>query len=108
MGLDTKIEGAGELPRIFIRESDHWRGRPLRETILVAAREQGLAGCSVVRGTVGFGAKSHVHTVKILRLSETPNRDQNRRLGRPHLPPQRRRRGVELRAVTSWKTRRAD
>jgi PII-like signaling protein len=65
-----KIEGPGELLRVFIGESDQWQGRPLHEAILLAAREQGLAGCTVVRGMAGFGAKSHVHTVKLLRLSE--------------------------------------
>jgi len=44
-----KIEGEGQLLRIFIGESDHWHGRPLHEAILLAAREQGLAGATVVR-----------------------------------------------------------
>jgi uncharacterized protein len=65
-----KIEGAGELLRIFIGESDQWHGRPLHEAILLAAREQGLAGATVVRGLSGFGATSRIHTVKLLRLSE--------------------------------------
>ena len=65
-----KIEGEGELLRIFVGESDQWHGRPLHEAILLAAREQGLAGCTVVRGLAGFGATSRIHTVKILRLSE--------------------------------------
>jgi uncharacterized protein len=65
-----KIEGEGQLLRIFIGESDHWHGRPLHEAILLAAREIGLAGCTVVRGMAGFGATSLIHTVKILRLSE--------------------------------------
>jgi uncharacterized protein len=65
-----KIEGPGELLRIFIGENDQWHGRPLHEAILLAAREQGLAGCTVLRGMAGFGAKSHIHTVKLLRLSE--------------------------------------
>jgi hypothetical protein len=65
-----KIEGEGQLLRIFIGESDHWHGRPLHEAILLAAREQGLAGATVVRGLAGFGATSRIHTVKVLRLSE--------------------------------------
>ena len=65
-----KIEGAGELLRVFVGESDQWHGRPLHEAILLAAREQGLAGATVVRGLAGFGATSRIHTVKILRLSE--------------------------------------
>jgi uncharacterized protein len=65
-----KIEGEGELLRIFVGESDQWDGRPLHEAILLAAREHGLAGATVVRGLAGFGATSRIHTVKILRLSE--------------------------------------
>ena len=65
-----KIEGEGQLLRIFIGESDHWHGRPLHEAIVLAAREQGLAGATVLRGMAGFGASSRIHTVKILRLSE--------------------------------------
>ncbi len=59
----------GHLLRIFVAESDHHDGKPLYEWILQQAREQGLAGCTVLRGLEGFGAKSHVHTAKILRLS---------------------------------------
>jgi hypothetical protein len=65
-----KIEGQGELLRIFVGESDQWHGKPLHEAILLAAREQGLAGATVSRCLAGFGANSHIHTVKVLRLSE--------------------------------------
>lgn len=65
-----KIEGEGQLLRIFIGESDHWEGRPLYEAIVLAARAQGLAGATVLRGIEGFGADSRMHTVKVLRLSE--------------------------------------
>lgn len=65
-----KIEGEGQLLRIFIGESDHWEGRPLYQVIVRAAREHGLAGATVLRGLEGFGANSRIHTVKILRLSE--------------------------------------
>jgi len=65
-----KIEGEGQLMRVFIGESDQWHGRPLHEAILLAAREQGLAGATVLRGLAGFGATSRIHTIKILRLSE--------------------------------------
>ncbi len=65
-----KIEGEGQLLRIFIGESDRWDGKPLHEAIVRAAREQGLAGATVLRGLEGFGAHSRTHTVKILRLSE--------------------------------------
>jgi hypothetical protein len=65
-----KIEGEGQLLRIYIGESDRWEGRPLYEAIVRAAREQGLAGATALRGIEGFGANSRIHTVKVLRLSE--------------------------------------
>jgi PII-like signaling protein len=65
-----KLEGDGELLRIFIGESDRHEGRPLHEAIVRLARERGLAGATVLRGTIGFGARSRIHTTKILRLSE--------------------------------------
>lgn len=65
-----KIEGEGQLLRIFIGESDRWHGRPLYEAITLKAREAGMAGATVFRGMMGFGADSHLHTAKVLRLSE--------------------------------------
>jgi len=65
-----KLEGEGKLLRIFIGESDRWHGKPLYEAIVLAAREHGLAGATVLRGPMGFGASSRIHTAKILRLSE--------------------------------------
>ncbi|MCC6678845.1 MAG: DUF190 domain-containing protein [Phycisphaerales bacterium] len=56
--------------RIYIGESDRWEGRPLYEAIVVRARELHLAGATVLRGPMGFGAHSRIHTSKILRLSE--------------------------------------
>lgn len=64
-----KVEGEGQLLRIFIGESDRWEGRPLYEAIVRRAREAGLAGATVLRGMEGFGAHSRVHTARILRLS---------------------------------------
>lgn len=60
----------GKLLRIFIGESDRWGHSPLYEAIVLKAREKGLAGATVLRGPMGFGASSHLHTAKILRLSE--------------------------------------
>jgi uncharacterized protein len=60
----------GALLRIFIGESDRHDGRPLYEWLVLKAREQGLAGATVLRGMMGFGAHSRLHTAKILRLSE--------------------------------------
>jgi len=65
-----KIPLDGYLLRIFLGESDRWHGRPLYEAIVMKARELHLAGATVLRGPMGFGAKSRLHTAKILRLSE--------------------------------------
>lgn len=58
------------LLRIFIGESDRWQHKPLYEAIVLAAREAHLAGATVLRGPMGFGKSSHLHTSKILRLSD--------------------------------------
>ena len=65
-----KFEGERTLMRIHIGESDKWHGKPLYEAIVHLLRERGLAGATVIRGIEGFGAKSHLHTTRILRLSE--------------------------------------
>lgn len=65
-----KIEGQGLLVRIYIGESDQWHGRPLYQAIVERLRERGIAGATVLRGIEGFGAKAHLHTTRILRLSE--------------------------------------
>ena len=59
----------GHILRIFIGESDKYEGLPLFEWIVRKARENGLAGATVLRGLEGFGAHSRLHTAKILRLS---------------------------------------
>ena len=59
----------GKLLRIFIGENDKHDGLPLFEWIVRTARENGLAGATVLRGLEGFGARSRLHTAKILRLS---------------------------------------
>ncbi|MCK4658769.1 MAG: DUF190 domain-containing protein [Phycisphaerae bacterium] len=65
-----KIPEEGYLLRMFIGESDKWHGKPLYEAIVLKARELHLAGATVLRGSMGFGAHSRLHTAKILRLSE--------------------------------------
>jgi PII-like signaling protein len=60
----------GYLLRIFVGESDRHGHHPLYEAIVLKAREQGLAGATVLRGLMGFGKHSILHTAKILRLSE--------------------------------------
>jgi uncharacterized protein len=57
------------LLRIFIGESDRWGHKPLYEAIVLKARELHLAGATVLRGPMGFGKSSRLHTAKILRLS---------------------------------------
>lgn len=65
-----KIPEDGCLIRVFLGESDTWQGRPLYEAIVLKARELHLAGATVLRGPMGFGARSRLHTAKVLRLSE--------------------------------------
>jgi PII-like signaling protein len=57
------------LLRIFIGEDDQYEGAPLYEKIVLKARAAGLAGATVLRGPLGYGKSSHLHTAKILRLS---------------------------------------
>ena len=65
-----KIEGSALLVRIYLGEADHWHGRPLYQAIVEVLRARGMAGTTVLRGIEGFGAKAHLHTARILRLSE--------------------------------------
>jgi uncharacterized protein len=64
------IPTEGKLLRIFVGEADRWHGKPLYEAIVEEARRRGLAGATVWKGFMGFGAHSRLHTAKILRLSE--------------------------------------
>ena len=65
-----KLEDEGKLLRIFIGESDKHGRKPLYQAIVEMLREEGMAGATVLRGIEGFGATSHLHTARILRLSE--------------------------------------
>jgi hypothetical protein len=65
-----KLEGSGLLVRIYLGESDTWHGRPLYQAIVERLRKRGLAGATVLRGIEGFGAKQHLHSTRILSLSE--------------------------------------
>ena len=64
------LPAEGFLLRIFIGESDRHHGKLLYEWIVIKAREEGLAGATVMRGMMGFGAHSRMHTFKIERLSQ--------------------------------------
>jgi len=66
----VKLEGEGKLLRIFIGESDKHGRKPLYQAIVEMLRQEGMAGATVLRGIEGFGATSHLHTARILRLSE--------------------------------------
>lgn len=62
-------ESEALLLRVFIGESDHWHGKPLHMALVEKAREQGLAGATVLRGIEGFGARSVIHATRFLDLS---------------------------------------
>jgi PII-like signaling protein len=66
MSLPTE----GKLLRIFVGENDRWQGKPLYEAIVLEARQRGLAGATVLKGFMGFGAHSRIHTAKLLELSQ--------------------------------------
>jgi hypothetical protein len=66
----TKVRAIGQAARIYIGEADKVKGEILFEVIVRTAREMGLPGATVFRGVEGFGAKSVLHTARILRLSD--------------------------------------
>jgi len=65
-----KLPEEGKLLRIFIGESDTYQGKSLYEAVVLKARELNLAGATVFRGIMGYGAASRIHSIKLLRLSE--------------------------------------
>lgn len=65
-----KLPEEGMLLRVFVGETDQYKGKALYEQIVIKARELNLAGATVLRGIMGFGADSRMHTSKLLRLSE--------------------------------------
>jgi PII-like signaling protein len=64
-----KIEGAGKILRIYTGNSDKWHGEPLHSAILYRAKQEGLAGATVIEGFEGFGANSRIHRASILDIS---------------------------------------
>ncbi len=70
VGTQRMLPAEATLLRIFVGEDDRTDGGPLYEAIVIKARAAGLAGATVLRGPMGFGASSHLHTTKILRLSQ--------------------------------------
>jgi PII-like signaling protein len=65
-----RIDGPALIVRIYVGEADHHDGKPLYQAIVAFLRERGMAGATVLRGIEGFGANAHLHTTRILRLSE--------------------------------------
>ncbi|GBD95867.1 hypothetical protein BMS3Abin06_00745 [bacterium BMS3Abin06] len=65
-----KLPDEGKLLKVFIGESDTYQGKSLYEAIVLKARELNLAGATVFRGIMGYGAASRIHSIKLLRLSE--------------------------------------
>ena len=65
-----RFEGDRTLMRIHIGESDRWEHKPLHEAIVELFRREGFSGATVLRGVAGYGSASHLHTDKILRLSQ--------------------------------------
>jgi PII-like signaling protein len=79
------------LLRIFIGESDRWQHQPLFEAIVRKAREMHMAGTTVLRGPIGFGKSSRLHTAKILRLSMAcPSSSKSSTVKPPSMPSCRR------------------
>lgn len=65
-----QLNGKSMLMRIFIGESDRYQGKPLYQLLVEMLKKEKIAGATVLRGVLGFGAESHVHTAHILRLSQ--------------------------------------
>ena len=65
-----RLQGPAKRLTVYIGESDHYHHHSLVAEIVDRARAAGLAGCSVFRGTAGFGATGHVHSARLLSLSE--------------------------------------
>ncbi len=68
--MSMELFEEGVLLRIFIGEQDSYGGRPLHQQIVKKAKELDMAGATVIRGVMGFGARSRLHTSKLLRLSQ--------------------------------------
>ena len=65
-----ELDGESVLMRIFVGESDKYQGRPLYHVLVEMLRSKKIAGATVLRGILGYGARSHLHTAHILRLSQ--------------------------------------
>jgi uncharacterized protein len=72
VGAVRTVEGEQVLMRIFVRQRDRWRRRPLYLALLEMFRREGVAGATVLQGVAGFGADSVIHTMRLFRLGELP------------------------------------
>ncbi len=63
------LNGKAKLVRIYIGESNKWHGKPLYEAMVRLCREKGITGATVIRGVLGYGANSRIHSAKLLELS---------------------------------------
>lgn len=84
-----RLEGTALRLTIFIGEDDQWHHKPLYTEIVHRAHTAGLAGASVFRGVEGYGASNHIHTTRLLSLSEdlpVAGRHRGQRTGDPRLP----------------------
>lgn len=68
--MESKLNADSKLLRIFIGENDKLDHRPLYEALLFAAKKQGLAGATVMRGIMAYGASTRVHTAKLIDISQ--------------------------------------
>ena len=68
--MEMHLNPDSKLLRIFIGENDKVDHRPLYEALLFAAKKQGLAGCTILRGIMGYGASTQVHTAKLIDISQ--------------------------------------
>ena len=66
----TVLNGSHKVLRVFVGETDTWKHRPFYEAVLYQAREQGLAGCTVLKGVMSYGASRLLHTSKLLDISQ--------------------------------------
>jgi PII-like signaling protein len=65
-----RIEGAGTAVTVYLGEDDHWHGKPLVNALVERLRREGFMGVTVMRGVIGYGAHSRIHSANILQLSQ--------------------------------------
>jgi PII-like signaling protein len=65
-----KIETDAKALTVYVNSTDQWHGRPLYAAVVQLCQEKGLAGASVIRCTEGYGAGRHLHTIRLMELSE--------------------------------------